>query len=165
MLGIESGEERTVRQHMITLQSGEISGDELRYDATMLPEKEKFLAVLNPFDLGALFLFDARGGFVTALERIVSVCRGDVEAVKREQGRAAKMEAAILAPIRARHLEQARQKTAMHKNNAKVLAEAAGVKPSRFVESEVSEAATEAPEAQAGEESNDDLATQFANLT
>ncbi len=125
LVGHELGKERTTRSGMIELHDGELSGDVLRFDATALPDREKFLTVLNPFDAGRLFCFDARGAFVAALERINKPCRSDVEAVQREMGRAAKQEAALLAPLRQRHLAEAREKTARHTHNAGVLSEAA----------------------------------------
>lgn len=121
IIGHEQGTERLTRNGMIELRDGEISGDLLRYDATALPDREKFLTVLNPFDARRLFCFDARGRFVRAIDRMQSVCRADVEAVHREMGRAAKQEAELLAPLRLRHLAEAREKAARHAHNVDVL--------------------------------------------
>lgn len=121
LLGHEHGSERTVRNGMLEVRDGEVSGDVLRFDATTLPDREKFLTVLNPFDCARLWVFDARGQFIAARPRIASVDRHDVEAVHREMGRAAKTEAALLAPLRQRHLGEARVKAARHANNAAVL--------------------------------------------
>jgi hypothetical protein len=49
------------------------------------------------------------------------VDRGDVEAVQRECGAAAKVEAQRLAPFRARHLQEARTKAADMRHNADVI--------------------------------------------
>jgi hypothetical protein len=145
---------------MIELRDGEVSGDLLRYDALALPDREKFLTVLNPFDPSRLFCFDARGGFVAACERLHSVCRSDVEAVQREMGRAAKQEATLLAPLRLRHLAEAREKAALHEHNARVLAGGAKPPASRLPEEEVP---FDLPPAESGQDA-EDLAQQLAAL-
>lgn len=121
LLGTEHGVERMVRKGMFELQSGELSGDVLRFDATRLPDRAKFLTVLNPFDAQRLFVFNARDQFVGVLPRIASVDRADEKAVRREMGRAAKQEAALLTPLRQRHLAEARAKAKMHQHNAAVI--------------------------------------------
>lgn len=113
--------ERTTRRGLIELNDHEISGDVLRYDAHQLADREKYLTVLNPYHPEALFVFDARGRYVAACPRVHSVSRADVEAVQRECGAAAKVEADRLAPFRARHLGDAREKAAMHRHNAEIL--------------------------------------------
>lgn len=124
IIGPEHGVERMTRNGMIELRDGELSGDLMRFDASDRPDREKFLTVLNPYDPSHLLLFDARGAFIGAAPRLHSVCRADTEAVQREMGRAAKTEAALLAPLRARHMAEAREKLARHENNAKILGDA-----------------------------------------
>lgn len=120
--GLEKlGIERTTRNGMFEFNDGELSGDLLRYDATALKEREKYLTMLNPFDDHRLFVFGANGGFITAAKRIHSVCRSDEEAVRRRMGEAAKTEAALLQPLRLRHLAEAKQKLERHEHNARVL--------------------------------------------
>lgn len=121
LLGHEQGTERTVRDGKIVVNDGEVSGDALLFDATALPDRAKFLTVLNPFAPDALFVFDARGRFVRTCRRLVRVDRAEIEAVQREMGRAAKQEAEALTPLRARHLGEARARAARAANNAAVL--------------------------------------------
>jgi hypothetical protein len=121
VIGPAGAVERTTRNGMIELRDCEISGDVLRYDATALPDRQKFATVVNPFDPSLLFAFDSKGRFVSALDRLQSVSRGDYDAVKRACGAAAKREAALLAPLRQRHAADAREKAAMHAHNARVL--------------------------------------------
>jgi hypothetical protein len=116
-----SGSERSTRNGMLEVKDSEISGDVLRFDATLLPDREKFLTVINPFKPDALFVFDARQRFVAKCPRIFSVPREDIEAIQRACGRAAKQEAELLTPMRARHLQEARNKAAMHKHNGEVI--------------------------------------------
>jgi hypothetical protein len=121
ILSADLGTERTTRNGMLEVKDSEISGDVLRFDATRLSDREKYLTVLNPFRPDDLFVFDSRNRFVAKCARIASVDRADVEAVQRACGRAAKQEAEMLAPLRARHLQEARNKAAMHAHNAEVL--------------------------------------------
>lgn len=115
------GRERTVRSGMFELNDGEVSGDALRFDASELSDREKYMTVLNPFDAGRLFIYDASGGFVTAAKRIYSVNRADVEAIERRMGEAAKAESALLQPLRIRHFAAAKIKLARHEENIRTL--------------------------------------------
>jgi hypothetical protein len=121
IIGFDATQERTVRRGMIELTDAEVSGDLLRFEAHTLKEGEKYRAVLNPYKPEALYTFDAKGRFVAACPRIWSVDRGDVAAVQRMCGTVAKIEADALAPLRARHNQQARAKAAMHQHNAAVV--------------------------------------------
>ena len=121
IIGTDGGKERQIRSGMIELRDSEVSGDPLRFDAHLLPPRGKFLTVLNPFDTRRLTCFDARGRYVATLDRLHSVSRADTEGVARSCGRAAKIEAEMLAPMRQRAMRQATKKRAMHVNNARVL--------------------------------------------
>lgn len=123
LLGHEGGAERTVIGHMITVHCGEVSGDELRFNATgLLPDREKFLTVLNPFDAGRLFCYAANGRFVAALPRLHSVDPGDADAVHRACGAAEKNFAAVIAPLRRRHALEGRRRAAALESNARLIA-------------------------------------------
>jgi hypothetical protein len=117
----EGSSELTTRSGMFTLTNSEISGDRLRFDARALPDREKFLVVVNPFKPDAAFAFDARRRFVAKCPRIWSADMAEIESVHRACGEAAKREAEMLTPLRARHLQEAREKTARHARNAGVL--------------------------------------------
>lgn len=117
----DMGEERSVRRGMIETRNGEISGDVLRFDARMLADGERYHTILNPYAPDALWAFDAAGRFVAACPRITSVDRANIAAVQEACGRAAKAEAEALAPFRARHLKEAREKAANARHNASVV--------------------------------------------
>jgi hypothetical protein len=130
ILGPDLAAERTIRSQMIEFQDIEVSRDPLRYSAlvrdihgreTLIRDGEKVLAFANPFDTEQLFLQDARGKFLGIAPRVQSVCSNDLEAIHRACGAAAKVESAALAPIRARHAQEARDKSARHRHNAALL--------------------------------------------
>ena len=91
-------------------------GEELR-----LADRETYETFVNPFAPETLFVRRGNGAYIGECRRIAKPCRGDVEAVHRACGAAAKAEAELLAPIRVRHLQDAREKTARHARNAAVL--------------------------------------------
>lgn len=117
----DMGEERSVRRGMIETRDGSISGDALRFDARMLADGERYQTILNPYAPDAIWAFDAAGRFVAACPRITSVDRANIAAVQEACGRAAKAEAEALAPFRARHLKEAREKAANARHNASVV--------------------------------------------
>ncbi len=117
----DNGTEQMIRSGMFQITNGEISGDVLRFDASVLKDREKYLTVLNPYDPSAIYAFDARGRFAAACPRIFSVDRNNLEAVHRACGAAAKAEALALAPFRARHQQEARQKASDMRHNVRVL--------------------------------------------
>ena len=125
MLLPDMGVERNVRRGMIETRDAELSGDALRFDAHMLTEGERYSSILNPYAPNALWCFDAAGRFVAACPRIQSIDRANVAAVQEACGRAAHAEAEALAPFRARHTAEARQKAADQRWNASVVSGAA----------------------------------------
>ncbi len=122
VLGSDLGVERVVRRAMIEIMDKSLSPDLIRYDASTLREGQKYLTVVNPFAADRIFCFDARGGFVAACPQIAVADRGDLEALKRAFGFAAKREAELLAPVRERGMEITRQRIADARHNAAVLA-------------------------------------------
>ncbi|MBI4024820.1 MAG: hypothetical protein HY360_07540 [Verrucomicrobia bacterium] len=121
LLGPDLAIERKTRKGMFEFHESELSADPLRFEAHQLIEGEKYRTVLNPFQPDALWVFDARGRFVAQCPRLHAVCKSDVEAIHRACGHAAKIEAELLAPVRARHIHEARTKLDRHHNNASVL--------------------------------------------
>lgn len=131
----DNGVELTTRGGMLTLRNGEVTGDVLRYDAHMLPDREKFLCILNPYNPDVLYIFDSRRRFLAAAPRIHSVCKTDIQALQRQCGAAAKVEADRLAPFRRRHAAEARQRAADMRHNARILSGDAPT-PSRLPDDE-----------------------------
>jgi hypothetical protein len=120
IVGTTGGKERTVRNDEIEITDASISGDPLRYAASHLPARSKYLCVLNPFDPKRLTLFNAKGGYVTTLARIDVPCRSNVEAMQASTGRAEKALTERLAPMRRRAMKQARAKRDRALHNGKV---------------------------------------------
>jgi hypothetical protein len=121
IIGKDGGKERPVRKGEIAMTNSEISGDPLRFDAHHLPPRATYLCVLNPFDTKRLTLFDAKGGYVTTLNRIDVPSRDDMEALQRSTGRAEKALNDMLLPMRRRAMKQARAKRDRHNFNAQVI--------------------------------------------
>lgn len=161
----DNGAEITARSGMLELNDSEISGDPLRFDARHLTDRQKYSCVINPFAPQALWVFDARGRFVSACPRIDSIDKPDVAALQRECGAAANAEAERLAPFRARHAAEARQRAADMRHNARVLA-GDPVTPSRLPEDTTAlEAATEPVAPAAQDDDADSLADALRELT
>jgi len=120
IVGTTGGQERQVRKDEISITDAAISGDPLRFAASHLPPRSKYLCVLNPFDTKRLTLFNSKGGYVTTLERIDVPCRSNVEALQVSCGRAEKALAERLLPMRRRGMKQARAKRDRALHNGKV---------------------------------------------
>jgi hypothetical protein len=130
ILGPDLASERTISRQMIEFQDREIQQDPLRYSAlvidkhnreTLIRDGEKVLAFANPFDPSHLFLQDAQGRYIGTAPRVQSVCKSDIDAIHRACGEAAHIESLALAPVRARHMQDARDRAARARNNARVL--------------------------------------------
>jgi hypothetical protein len=130
ILGPDLASERTISRQMIEFQDREIQQDPLRYSAlvtdkhdqqTLLRDGEKVLAFANPFDPTHLFLQDAKGRYIGTASQVQSVCKTDLDAIHRACGEAAHIESLALAPVRARHMQDARDRAARARNNARVL--------------------------------------------
>ena len=124
ILGLDLATPRTVRGHQIQLKDSELSGDLLRFDATALnlTDRREYQTVLNPFNPDRLWIYDNEGRHLGTLPRIFSISRDDQESINRACGAAAKREAILLEGVRARHQTEAKEKAAMHRHNADVLA-------------------------------------------
>ncbi|MCX8156176.1 MAG: hypothetical protein N3J91_07000 [Verrucomicrobiae bacterium] len=125
ILGPDLGVERTVgANHIIEFQDRSVAHARLRFLATELQPGSQVITVLNPFHPSALFTFDQHGRFIAALPRLDPVDRADIEAIHRACGRAAAIEAELLAPVAARGAALTRARAHMHAHNAAVLARA-----------------------------------------
>jgi hypothetical protein len=130
ILGDDLATERRVRKNMFEFEDAEVGPGEHRYQAlartpngeeVRLADRETYQTFVNPFAPEMLFVRRANGSYLGECRRIEKPCRADVEAVHRLCAARAKEEAELLAPIRARHLRDAREKTARHARNAAVL--------------------------------------------
>lgn len=122
LLGHELGTERVMKRAMFEFSDKEIDSDDVRFEALGLIEGEKYFTVLNPFAPNELFAFKANGSFVGVCPRIASVCKGDAEALHRACGRAARIEAELLAPVAKRGASITRNRIENAQHNARVIA-------------------------------------------
>lgn len=134
ILGDDLACERKVRGNRFEFEDQEVGTGTHRYEsvaftpqgeALQLRDGEIYETFVNPFATGTLFVRRANGAYIGECRRIETPCRGDVEAVQRACGTAAKREGELLAPIRTRHLGEAREKARRHQQNAAVLGGAA----------------------------------------
>ena len=98
-----------------------------RIDGRVLPRGEEFLVFQNPFQPDRLIVHErsragALGGYLGTAKLWGRVDVLDTAAIQRRCGEVAKIEAELLRPVAARGADLIRQKIAMHKNNAAVLA-------------------------------------------
>lgn len=130
ILGDDLAAPRKVRTNMFEFEDQEVGPGVHRYAAVAktphgeelrLADRETYETFVNPFAPETLFVRRGDGAYIGECRRIDKPCRGDVEAVHRACGAAAKTEAELLAPIRVRHLQDAREKAARHERNAAVL--------------------------------------------
>lgn len=100
MLWRDSATERAVNaRREIEFRDSALGSDVLRFRCEQFMPGEKFAAVCNPYSPEWLYLFDARGRYVTRVAYIGRVDRGDQEAVQREMGRVNKDLSARLAEV------------------------------------------------------------------
>ena len=148
LLGLEHAREIKVRNHLLSFEDRELLPSPLHYLARVeragyLPDGESFSAVVNPFDLSELHLFDARGGYLGSCERETAVCRADAEALHRACGRAAKIEADLLAPVAQRGAGVTRQRIADMQHNTAVLRGSPITETEKRIEADAREIARE----------------------
>jgi hypothetical protein len=133
LLGDDYASEQRVKKHAFEFRDAEIApGVLLRFESRCngadgvtryLPEGEKFLVSVNPFNASRLFVRDAAGRFVGECARIEAVSRFDTEALTAAVHRASRDEAAQLQPLRARQQKETRKRLQMHKHNAATIKE------------------------------------------
>lgn len=132
ILGDDLAREVRVSRNMISVEDAEIGPGVFRFESFIvdaegndaaLRDGETYQAFINPFAPDMLFVRDAKGRYLGESRRIHAPCRGDVEAVARAMGEAAKRESTLLAPLRARHMARARAKLEIHRANAETLQE------------------------------------------
>jgi hypothetical protein len=130
ILGDDLAAPRKVRSNMFEFDDREVGPGVHRYEslaftphgeALRLRDGETYETFVNPFAPDTLFVRRGNGAYIGECRRIDKPCRGDTEAVHRACGAAAKIEAELLAPVRVRHLADAREKLVRHENNARIL--------------------------------------------
>lgn len=121
LLGSRMRRTVTVRNHLIEFEDRNISPSPLRYVAHHWRDGEKLDVVVNPFGPQEAHLFDARGRWLGAVRAWQSVSHLDEQGLHEQMGKAAAIEAQLLAPLarRGAALTKARLEAAEH--NATVL--------------------------------------------
>lgn len=85
-----------------------------------LEEKDSFTTVLNPFDLGQLWVYDLRGGFLGTAPGKDRVSPLDGRAIELELGHISHEKAVLLAPLGERHAGMGKIIAQMQENNAAI---------------------------------------------
>lgn len=134
ILGDDFAKERKVQAHQFVFEDKEVGPGQHRFEGiitdsdgrqSFLKDGETYKAFINPFAPNQLFVQDAKGRYLGTAQRCERSSRMDVEAIHRQMGRAAEIEAKLIAPHAARQTRQMRQKLKMHQNNAAVLKDVA----------------------------------------
>lgn len=137
ILGPDFAAERKVRAHQFCFEDREVGPGEHRFEGIItdaegrqhtLRDGETYLTFVNPFADHQLFVQDAKGRFLGTAQRCERASRADVDAIQRQMGRAAHIEAELIAPHAVRQAKEMRKKLAMHRHNAGVLKDAAAAK-------------------------------------
>jgi hypothetical protein len=130
ILGDDLAREVRVTSNMIAIKDDEIGPGIFRFepfirtaagDVEQLVEGEAYEAFINPFSPDMCFVRDAKKRYLGESQRILVPSHGDFEGVRRAIGESRKREAALLAPLRARHAAAAREMQKRHAHNADVI--------------------------------------------
>jgi hypothetical protein len=130
ILGQDFASERRIRSHQFVFEDREVGPGEHRFEGavmddegrmTWLKDGETYLAFINPFAPGQLFVQDAKGRYLGIAARCERASRADAAAMHAAMGRARHLETELLAPVAARQVSETRKKLTMHRNNAAVL--------------------------------------------
>lgn len=127
LLGTAAARPVRVRDdHQIVIEDGEIELEPMWFDAALtngriLAQREEVLAWLNPFDPQALQVGDLHGRFLGTAPRVQRIGRLDVDNLRARYGRVRAIEAQLLTPVAARGATKARERIAMHQDNARTL--------------------------------------------
>lgn len=127
ILGDDLAREVTVKDNMIETRDPEIGPETYRYEPLctapeggefILDDNQTYQAFINPFAPDTLFVRTLKGQYLGECRRITAPCRTDIEGIQDALARASRVEGRLLAPMRARHAEAARERLRLHRNNA-----------------------------------------------
>jgi hypothetical protein len=132
-----AGDEREVtvgNDHLITFRDKNIAPAPLAYLAHHFRPGDTFKAVVNPWDVGTLHLFDHLSGWVGQVNLWQRPMQMDIEGITEQMGAAAKVERELLAPVASRGVALIRARVADSQHNAALLASAeAGEEPQETI--------------------------------
>lgn len=123
---MNKGELKSVAAGEFTFDCAEIDADQLAYAAVdaegnPLREGERFLCFVNPMFPDHCVIYDAQERFVSACPRRVAAVRADESAVMKMVGDVKRWRDTKLAPMRARHGEDAARVEFIKAHNAAVM--------------------------------------------
>jgi len=132
ILGEELGVVRPVQADgLITFHNAEYGPGEYRYLARdvqtpdgfriHLTAGQKYLIYINPFNLSECFVSDLQGAFLGIAKRWETVSKTDIDALNRQVGKQAHIEAQLRTPLARRGAQLIKDKTEMHRHNAAVM--------------------------------------------
>jgi len=128
ILGEDLAEERKCKNAYFEFDDMELSPEELRYEGRILTpdgreeelRDDTYQTFCNPFDLGQLFIHDAKGRHLGVARRVK---RGvNAAEIQRELGRQRERLADLQRPLLARHAAEARAEARRLEHNADVIA-------------------------------------------
>jgi hypothetical protein len=111
------------KDHLITFEDCAVSPSPLRYLAHHFAPGDKFLAVVNPWSPGHLYLFDGRGSWIGVVDAWQPVSRTDIDALHAQMGRAAKVQSELLRPLAQHGAELTRKRLEDAQHNSRVLSD------------------------------------------
>lgn len=129
ILGQDMTVERKRKGCYFEFQDQELHPELLRYEARIRTRDghdqelrdDKYLTLVNPFDLDQMFIMDARGRSLGVARRVQRSSMADVEGLQRQWAHNKERMSELLGPIKQRHAAMTRERTRMAEHNARVL--------------------------------------------
>jgi hypothetical protein len=134
LLGDEFATRRKVSNSRFEFSDAELGDGKHRYHNRVtsatggefeLLDGSEFLMTVNPFAPDTAWLRDLSGRYIGSVEKILTADPAEVGSVERACGIAAKRHAELKAPLKARQIESARERTRLMEHNNRVLETAA----------------------------------------
>lgn len=133
ILGDDLAVERTIRANRFEFEDAEVGPGVHRFESVCmtpfgerlrLRDGETYETFVNPFAADVMLVRRADGSYLGECRRDDAISRADIDAeeqLRRKQGQVAKEEAALLTPLRLRHMAEGREKAERHEHNRNVL--------------------------------------------
>jgi hypothetical protein len=125
-------------EHLIVFEDKDLAPSALRYLAHHFAPGDKFEAVVNPWALDSLHLFDAQRRWVGVVDAWQTISMTDTEALHAQMGRAAKIEKELLAPLAARGADLTRKRLEDSRHNSAALGVDVAAKRQTAIDAEAS---------------------------
>ncbi len=130
MLGEDFAREERVKGSYFTFQDADLAPEPLRFEARIARpdgreeelDGDTFKLLVNPFNLSAVFVHDAKGRFLGTARRDVRANRADTEALEEKFKRVAVRGADQMVPLRQAHAAELAAETRRLNANADLVA-------------------------------------------